>query len=397
MNGTNQLTVKVTLRNPTDYADTLDYYIVPNDTQLARDWIAALKNLLQSGNLLEKNYCFMGFPKTARGLEYLCDQLNESVKQINLFSQFGVWEGAGLEAYEIEEYFTPDVIRYGPEYPLAAHDHALGLKIKHGVMNRLHNHFERLQGTVWNLSEYYKLADYETKYAIRQLNNLCHEVENLVLSQRKEATFPMWVRPSQITTFLHADRLDLKDEHRQGFLTNRYDRRLGHVYMHWTQIGKTLFEVWRDEGAPKLNVGDDPTDISIGAGSTCEAITSLKYYSGEFDVEWGNDIVYGQAYPWYNKQMDEFKQWIESNGLDYNDPRLSLGYLPLGEIDLVRSFGTTDYQTIWDRLSRYLDIYQIEVDGVVGTFNYCWNDPDYKQQQIDMMKPGYDYSSRKTV
>jgi hypothetical protein len=72
LSGINQLTVKVTLRNPLDYNDLLDYYIIPNGSQLAQDWVSALKKLLQSGNLLEKNFCFMGFPKTARTLSYLC-------------------------------------------------------------------------------------------------------------------------------------------------------------------------------------------------------------------------------------------------------------------------------------------------------------------------------------
>jgi hypothetical protein len=46
-------------------------------------------------------------------------------------------------------------------------------------------------------------------------------------------------------------------------------------------------------------------------------------------------------------------------------------------------------------LGRYLDIYRIEVDGVSNTFDYCWTDNDYKQTQIDRMKPGYDFSSRR--
>jgi hypothetical protein len=49
---------------------------------------------------------------------------------------------------------------------------------------------------------------------------------------------------------------------------------------------------------------------------------------------------------------------------------------------------------IWDQLSRYLDIYKIAVDDVGQTYDYCWTDADYKQRQIDMMRPGYDFSSR---
>jgi hypothetical protein len=318
---------------------------------------------LGSGRLLEKNFCFMGFPSTARNLEYLCNQLNDAVDTINSSSC----------EYIIPEVFTPDNV-IARDYDENGPNHEL--------LNRLHNHFERLQGTVWSLSDYYKRANYEVKYAIRQLNNICHEMENLILSQRKAATAPYWVRPSQITTFLQAQRYDLTDIHRQGFLTNGYDRVLGGVYMHWTQIGKTLFEVFRDEGAPEL------TD------TVCEAITELRYYSGEFDVEWGNDVTMGGNNPWHNEEQIKFKQWLTDNGRDPNDAKLSLGYLPIGQVELRQSFGTARSDQIWEILGTHLDIYRIEVDGVSATFDYCWSDADYKQQQIERMKPGYDYSSR---
>ena len=399
MNGINQSKITVTLRNPLDHSDLLTYYIIPNDSQLATDWVDALKQTLQSGNLLEKNFCFLGWPKTARTLEYLCDELNQAIKQINKFSLLGNWYDAGLGVYLIEEYFCPESIRFSDDYGLAegadgdAYLKTIGMFLKQDIMNRIHNHFERLQGTVWNLSEYYKLADYETKYAIRQLNILCHEIEGLALSQRKLVTAKEWVRPSQITTFLHATRYELTDEHKQGFESIGYDSRFGHVYMHWTQIGKTLFEVWRDEHAPVITVGNDPTDITIGAGTTCEAINALKYYSGEFDVEWGRDVVYNGNQPWHTADLNLFYAWLDDNGIERNN-NLSLGYLPLGHIDLQLSYGTTDPYQIWDIMSNYLDIYSIEVDGISNTFDYCWNDADYKQQQIDKMKPGYDFSSR---
>ena len=207
------MTIKVVLRNPLDPTDLVDYTIQVQDHELARDWKHALKKLLQSGNLLEKNFCFMGFPDTARTLDYLCNELNQHVATINAF----------FPDYTIAESFSPDNVM--------AFDYDDN-GINHSVMNVLHNHFEILQGTVWNLSDYYLRADYETKYAIRQLNNICHEMENLVLSQRKAKTSPFWVRPSQINTFLNAPRLDLKPEHRQGFVTNGYDRVLGGVYIY---------------------------------------------------------------------------------------------------------------------------------------------------------------------
>lgn len=361
------MTVKVVLRNPLKHSDQVDYTIEAADNALVRDWIPALKTLLQSGNSLEKNFCFMGFPKTARTLEYLCDQVNQASATINNY----------FDDYSIEEIFRPSTVttkNTSPDYP-----NIIQYKPNHNVLNQLHNHFEVLQGTVGNLSSFYHRADYETKYAIRQLNNICHEMESLILSQHKLATAPYWVRPSQITTFLAAPRYELKDEHREGFATNGYDRVLGGVYMHWAQIGKTLFEVFRDEGAPVL------TD------TVCEAITELKYYSGEFDIEWGNDVVYGGNREWHNKEQDQFRQWLTANGHDPTNTKLSLGYLPIGQVLLQESFGTTDHQAIWDILSSHLDIYKIEVGGVTGTFDYCWTDSDYKQRQINMMRPGYDY------
>ena len=389
MSGTNQSKITVTLRNPLDHQDLLDYYIIPNDSQLAQDWVIALKELLQKGNLLEKNFCFMGFPKTARTLEYLCDELNTAVETINTFD----FTLHGLENYIIEEWFHPNTVRFPATYPIegtmlkpgtvdGARRTDIGLYAKHGILNQLHNHFERLQGTVDHLSPYYKVADYATKYAIRQLNIICHEMESLILSQRKLASTPEWVRPSQITTFLHAERYELCDEHREGFVTNGYDRKFGHVYMHWAQIGKTLMEVFQDEGAPELT------------STVCEAISSLEYYSGEFDVEWAKDVTRANKYPWVEKLATEFTAWLITNGLDPRDPKLSLGYLPLGYVDLQASFGTEDMFKIWDMLATHLDIYKITVDDVTGQFEYVWSDPTYKEQQIAMMRPGYDHSSR---
>ncbi len=363
MSGTNQSKVTVTLRNPLDFTDQIAYTITPHNNPLAQDWIAALKELLASGNLLEKNFCFMGFPKTARNLEYLCNEVNHAIATVNNF----------FLDYQILEHFTPETA--------VAFDYAENGP-NHELLNKLHNHFEILQGTVWNLSDYYRRADYDTKYAIRELNTLCHEMENLILSQRKLATDPYWVRPSQITTFLNVARYDLKPEHRELFTVNGYDRVLGGVYMHWSQIGKTLYEVFRDEGAPEL------TD------TVCEAINELKYYSGEFDVEWANNVTLGGDNPWHNIEQEQFNVWLVANGRDPKDPTLSLGYLPIGQIDLQASFGTTDYQTIWDQLGSHLDIYSIEVDGIKNIFDYVWSDSNYKQMQIDMMRPGYDYSSR---
>ena len=44
-------------------------------------------------------------------------------------------------------------------------------------------------------------------------------------------------------------------------------------------------------------------------------------------------------------------------------------------------------------MSTHLDIFAIEVDGIKVTYDYCWSDKDYKQRQINSLRPGYDYTS----
>jgi hypothetical protein len=379
--------MKITYRNPLDSTDTLDVYFDIRDNDFTRRWRAELVRLLQNNMHLEKNYCFMGFAKSPRNTEYLCDQINVAIAQINTFNATHAWQDAGLADYHIDDHFDVDAVMYDASYGV---DKALpndpnsnlGYCLKHDAMNRLHRYFEDLQGEAWGLSSYYKVADFETKYAIRQLNDLCHELENYVMSYRKLHTEPYWQRPSQIMTWLQAPRCDLQDNDYVLFQDNSYNRELGGVYLHWAQVGKTHIEVYRDED------GQDVDDV------VCSAISALRYYSGEFDIEWGNDVMYDIACPWHCAEMDGFEQWLTRNGFDATDPKLSLGYIKIAQCDLERSFGTTNYEQIWDKLSDHLDVYSIEIDGVVGTFDYVWSQANFKDMQIKTMIPGYIHSSR---
>jgi len=377
--------IEVVLRNPTDKTDTLSYFIDIESTDFNLRWLKALKKNLLNRLHLEKNYCWLGWVSGSRDINYLCKQINQAIFQINCFNSQNVWAVAGLKQYEIQDYYTPDFVMYSPKeykvgYP-SRDPMALGANLKHEPMNRLHRYFEDLQGEVWNLSSYYRLADYKTKWAIRQLNDLCHELESWVLSYRKSLIEPEWQRPSQITTFLNAPRYDLQDSDYELFLKNRYDRELGGVYLHWAQIGKTHFEVFRDEHGSNIDA------------ATCSAINSLKFYSGEFDVEWGRDINQ-QNHEWHAREQREFNEWLIRNNMDPNDARLSLGYIKIGQVNLRKSFGTENFLDIIKKLSTHLDIYKIRACEVTGSFDYVWSDDNYRQMQIDFLRPGYDWSAK---
>jgi len=369
--------IEIVLRNPVDLLDQISYYIDIELTDFNSRWLELLKQNLKSNLHLEKNYCWLGWADSPRNADYLCEQINNAIAEINTFNYTHTWQSAGLNPYIINDHFTAKKIILDGDVG----EGKPGLKLNHEPMNRLHRYFEDLQGETWNISKYYKLADYETKWAIRQLNDLCHELESWVLSNRKKIMSPEWQRPSQITTFLNAPRQDLQEQDYKLFLRNRYDRVLGGVYLHWAQIGKTQFEVFRDEN------GEDIDD------ATCSAINSLKFYSGEFDIEWGKDITESTS-EWHRKEQEDFRDWLKRNNFDYDDPKLSLGYIKLGQVNLQKSFGTTDFFDIIKNMSNHLDIYKIKIDDVEQTYNYVWNDDNYKNMQIDFLRPGYDWSLR---
>ena len=350
--------VTVTLQNPMDKTDTLDYTIVVYNTPMGNLWYDALQDVLRQNKYLEKNFCFLGFPDSARDLEYICRELFWAVNEINAFF---------INEYRIEESYTHTTLR-----------DPITLVPNQDLMNKLHNHFEHLQGTVSGLSEYYKRADYPTKFAIRQLNLLCHEAESLMLSQKKKVEAPMWVRPSQITTFLNAQRLEFPNELKTTFDETRYDRKFGEVYLHWTQIGKTLYEVFIDEQGVDID------------RATCDAITHLRYYSGEFDIEWARDITFNGPYPWHTGRMAGFRAWLVNQGFDPLDPQYNYGYHPVGQVE---PMGTPE--ETWELLSTHLDIVRITAGDVTAEYPYAWSDADYYDQQIEKLKPGYDYSSRR--
>ena len=359
----------------------LAYYFQVYDTPLGHRWLMALKDNLKQQRILEKNFCFLGFADSKRNLQYLVGELNHSISKINAFN-FD-------PAYPRIDPFSVDDFQYSSSLPIGPavngdKSKTPGKRLKHEACNKLHRYFEELQGTAWKLSEFYKQANPETKYAIRQLNNLCHEIESWVQADRKSVYEAEWMRPSQITTFLNAPRYDLQEEDFLLFKENRYDRELGGVYLHWSQIGKTLYEVFRDEKAPKMTE------------ALCSEINHQKYYSGEFDVEWGKTIT-GEKHDFKKKEMDDYRKWLEENGYDWDDPKLALGYIKIGQVDLQRTFGTdASIQEIHKTMSENLNITSIRTiygPSVEADYPYTLESNDWKQMQIEGLRRGYESRS----
>jgi hypothetical protein len=338
-------TIEMDLRG--DNGEIQTVYIDVHNNSLSRKWLAALNNIIHSGLHLEKNYCWMGWTEHARNLEYLCTQVNRSINAVN---------SSRLD-YRIQDFFSPaNVVQKD-------------LDVNHDKMNHLHRYFEDLQGTSGAMSRHYDAADDYTRWHIRQLNLLCHEIESLVLSMRKDIQAPEWKRPSQLMCWLRAPRFVLDEEDYELFGVDTINRSLGGVYVGVNKaVGKHHWEVFNDEGR----------DSRVGELVT-SSLKPQTEAAGDFDIEWARDPG---AYEWQIRKLAEFREWLVANGFDPNDPSLTIGHPQVGQVDLVRSFGTTDYQTIWRQLSTKLDVYKIRTSSAEATYNYSWNDPDYAEKQI---------------
>lgn len=330
----------------------LPVYIDVYNNSLSSKWLAALKDLIKNEKHLEKNYCWLGWTESQRTAQYLCESINRSINAIN-----GADLGYRIDCadYSVESVIQPD------------------LDIDHDRMNQLHRCFEDLQGVAGAMSPYYHKADAVTRWHIRQLNLLCHELESLVLSMRKAAQAPEWRRPSQLMCWLNAPRFELEPEDLELFGIETINRQLGGVYVGVNKaVGKAHWEVFTDEGR----------DSRLGE-LTSSTLRSQTLAAGDFDIEWARDPG---AYEWQQKNLAEFREWLIANGFDPEDPGLTIGHPKVAQVDLIKSFGTVDYNIIWAQIAQHLDVYKIQIGSAKATYTYNWADADYADRQIKELK-----------
>ena len=144
-----------------------------------------------------------------------------------------------------------------------------------------------------------------------------------------------------------------------------------------------MYEVYRDEHAPKMTE------------ALCSAINHQKYYSGEFDIEWG-DTITEDTHEFKKGEMQDFRSWLKENNYDWEDPKLSLGYIKIGQIDLQTSFQKRDFTDIYEEMKNNLNIRNITVtdkENVSNDFPYTLESSDWKQIQLKELKKGYESRS----
>lgn len=341
----------------------LTVYVNVYDNSLSRKWLSALNQLIAGHYHLEKNFCFLGFADSPRDGNYLLEQINNSINAINS-AQLG---------YTIDDVFTiENSIIPGP---ITGRD-GEGGDVDHNKLNHLHRYFEDLQGTSGSMSPFYTAADGITRWHIRQLNLLCHEFESWVLSVKKKHTAPDWQRPSQLMCWLNSPRFTLDAEDYELFGVESINRPTGGVFVGVNKaVGKHHWEVFVDEAKY------DPAHSTDKL--TTSTLKSQTEASGDFDIEWAQDPG---AADWQIKKLSDFKQWLINNGFDPNDKSLTIGHPQVGQVDLIRSFGTEDYSEIWAKLNTRLNVSAIRTSANSAVYDYSWSDPDYALQQIKELK-----------
>lgn len=334
---------------------TLTIYVKVHDNSLSRRWLTALNQVLEDQLILEKNYCFFGFPEAQRDGWYILDQVNRSIEAINQ---------ADL-GYHIDDHFTmEDCLTDDPVDARVA-----GRNIRHDRFNWLHRYFEDLQGTSGNISPFYQRADVGTRWHIRQLNLLCHEFESWALSYRKQIEAPDWQRPSQLMCWLRAPRFELAHEDYELFGIETINRELGGLYMGVNKaVGKHHWEVFCDEGK------DSRVDELVST-----SLRSQTEGSADFDIEWGRNP---SGFEWQVRKLAEFRAWLVANGFDPDDKALTIGHPQIGQVDLRRSFGSEDFRSIWHCLNNHLDVVRVSTSAAACRYDYHWSDSDFQSRQV---------------
>lgn len=336
--------VIITLQNPLDETDSLDMNFTVSDNEIAHAWFDEVVKCLNLNLRLEKNFCWLGLPDSVRTVDFLRNKLEECVDKIN--------------SYALR---NPDWGYYiNREWNDAA---------SHEALNILHHHFELLMGQVWDVSVYMKTADDDTKYQIRQLNNLVHELQS-----RKGASLESG--GMTIASYLNVPRRLFDDHYYDYFEINRD---FGDIFLHYSQTGKTPIEAFSDHD-------DHVFDNNINA---------LRYLSGEYNIWWGQSYtpdmvneVKTRLRDWLNQrnlivsEADDFSYYVDSEG-----NKQGIGWINVAKLQNPFSSSREFRDNILNKLNIY-SMRAIENGAIVAEniWDYKWSDPDYTQNEIDHLR-----------
>jgi len=314
------------------------------ENKLAESWLELFcHNFFEIDHPIEKDNSLKGWitswdSRSPRNIDFLCEQLNDSIKAVNLSM-------VPLGYNFIDLVFSKDRLRSN-EY--------------RELMNDLHHHFEMLIGQTWNPSKWWELADEDTRQHIRLINNFCHEIEAAVDSIKLNQK-----SPNSSNQYIFAS---LMGKNFQGnYITGKIRKELtldelnsfseytkwGDVTIYYAQLGKRHIEAFRDR--------DEFIDR--------ENISGHRYLTGEFVISF--PMVHDHEI----RPPKEFFDWLDQNGFDKNDPSLALGFPRIAELQ-----STEPKKEIIKIIKQMDDIYEIGLEDDFGNvikskvYDFFWTD-----------------------
>lgn len=330
--------LEIQLRNRAN--ETLSVHFSIAATPIAQKWKNHLIRTLQSPHNLEKSYCFLGFLGSERTVPNLAKKLNLIVEKIANFVGEGPWKYGYQIAERVNE--QDDI------FP---------------ILRAFRLHFEKLIGQTWAVSPYYSCAPHEIRILIHNLNYLVHEIEALKFSEIEKSKNGVFYPYSVVSFPDSPERPQLfADEDYEYFSLNRP---FGSLTLHYAQTGKTFYDAWRD--------GDKKVEKSN--------INSLRYVSGQFDINWGDGPELSEAK--IRQRFANFFQWLADLGysteniryfVDGNGQKQGIGFIEVARLrEDQRSLGIDYWQS---KVAEFNDIYALKVrqnNGEVTerTYDYC--------------------------
>lgn len=159
--------------------------------------------------------------------------------------------------------------------------------------NYLHLKFERLTGEFDKPTRLFAIANQELKSAIRNLNFFVHALESQLWQNYFYISFN-------------------KDQYRRHKLAETdynefvFDIKPGTLYLHYAELGKTFFDLYKD---------NLPIDYS--------GLKNLHYYSGEASLSFSKFSFLSDA---------KYTNWLKTHNIDPYDKQLGHGLICLGHL-----------------------------------------------------------------
>lgn len=179
-------------------------------------------------------------------------------------------------------------------------------------LNHLHHYFEKLRGESGNPAEYYRNANDKQKLALERYNVIIHRAENFYGGHRISTGY----FPRIVVTFNKRKKKLLDDDDFKHFTLHR---KFGEVYINYCEVGKPLYDVYKDE------------DDIVGEDN----IRPLKWYSPDFTAYFHNRPV--ESVEKFLQGMDAW--WDQNNnyltalGFTKGDPKNAIGNIPVAMIE----------------------------------------------------------------